>query len=132
MIGDTVPATSGVKIWIFNRVPMTLNQMLGAHWTKKTKDKRSWDDWVLARAGRRRGRVDLGRVKLTIQVYRKVKQDPDNRTGSVKYLVDALNRAGWLVDDSDEWLDLEVKPELIDRKKPRTEVIWTPIKDMKP
>lgn len=124
-IGDTVPAISGAKLWIFGRVPMTLNQMLGAHWGKKTRDKRSWDDWVLGICGLQGGKMGLKRVHLTIQVYRKGKQDPDNQKGSVKYLVDALNRAGWIIDDTEEWLDLEVKPEKIDRKEPRTEVMWT-------
>ena len=41
----------------------------------------------------------------------------------MKPLVDALNRMGWMVDDTLEWLKLEVV-ELVDRKNQRTEVHW--------
>lgn len=112
------------KIWIFDRVPLTLNKLLRAHWAEKKRDLESWKGWVLGVAGNRRGFDQRARVKVT--VYRARQQDPDNAVGSVKPLIDALNRLGWLVDDTTRWLDLEVE-ERIDRKEPRTEVYWEPL-----
>ena len=42
---------------------------------------------------------------------------------SCKYLVDALNSRGWMVDDSKLWLDSDVE-EVIDRKNRRTVIWW--------
>lgn len=63
------------------------------------------------------------RVRLEITVYRKARQDPDNAVASCKYLVDALQARGYLVDDSCDWLDLQVQ-EQVDRKNPRTQITW--------
>ena len=60
---------------------------------------------------------------MEILCHRKALQDPDNAVASCKYLVDALVARGWLVDDSEEWMDLKVE-EKIDRKNTRTEIRW--------
>lgn len=66
-------------------------------------------------------KLGVCRVRLGITVYRWNLQDKENLYGSTKFLTDAIVRAGWAVDDSHRWMDLEVK-ERIDRKEPRTEV----------
>lgn len=110
-------------IWIFDRVPLTLNKLLRTHWAGKKRDLESWKTWVLGIAGNKTG-VN-GKVRVTITVYRAKLQDPDNATGSVKPLVDALNRLGWMVDDSVKWLELEVSE--VATKDTRTEVYWEPL-----
>ena len=109
--------------WTFDRVPLTLNQLLRTHWAARGRDLESWKYHILAVAGNRHKLAKRGRVRLKIVVYRGKLQDPDNAVGSVKPLVDALKRLGWLVDDTLEYLDLEVV-ELVDRKNQRTEVHW--------
>jgi len=107
---------------------MRLNEMLNrwSHWGVNSRDKREWRCLVKERCGEMRG-IDF-RVHLGIIVFRKIKaQDPDNRVGSVKHLVDAINRCGWLVDDSDEWLDLAVA-EKVDGVGGLTTVYWTPLR----
>ncbi len=111
------------KIWIFARVPKTLNQLLRMHWRERTRDLESWKWCVLSVAGARPKMAKRCRVELKITAYRKALQDPDNAVGSCKNLIDALTRIGWLVDDSPAWLHLAVT-ERIDRKEPRTEVEW--------
>ena len=117
--------------WTFQRVPLTLNQLLRTHWAARGRDLESWKYHVLAAAGNRHRLAKRGRVRLRIVVYRAKRQDPDNAFGSVKHLVDALNRLGWLVDDTLEWLELEVV-EIVDRKNQRTEVHWEALSDGSP
>jgi len=120
-VGDT---TLPQKTWVFDRVPLTLNQLLRSHWAKRGRDLESWKYHVLAGAGNRHKLAKRGRIRLRIVVYRAKRQDKDNRYGSVKHLVDALTSVGWLVDDSTYWLDLEVE-EVVDRKNQRTQVTWS-------
>jgi len=112
-----------VKTWVFDRVPLTLNRYLRDHWAARKRDLESWKWHVLGAAGNRSRLAKRTRVLLKITVYRARLQDPDNAVGSVKPLVDALTRLGWMVDDSVEWLTLEVN-ERVDRKAQRTEVYW--------
>ena len=109
--------------WTFQRVPLTLNQLLRTHWRARSRDLEDWKWQILSVAGNRHRLAKKSRVRLKILVFRGRLQDPDNRYGSVKHLVDALVRLGWLVDDSDFWLQLEVV-EIVDRKAQRTEVTW--------
>jgi hypothetical protein len=121
-VGETLPPRNA-KLWIFDRVPVTLNRLLRMHWGAKKRDLESWGMWVLGVAGK--GPQPRGRVQLKITVYRAKLQDPDNSKGSVKPLVDALKAGGWMRDDSREWLDLEVE-ERVEREKKlrRTEIYW--------
>ena len=132
---------TGDRLWTFDRVPLTLNQLLRTHWAARGRDLESWKWHILGSAGKRDNQLLRAhwadgnrdklakhrRVRLEITVYRARLQDPDNAVGSVKPLVDALNHLGWLVDDTLEWLDLEVK-EIVDRKNQRTEVNWEALK----
>jgi len=121
--------------WTFPRVPVPGNKLVHGHWKVKHGERKMWGRQVLAiPPGPWRdnhvipeGWEKLCRVRLTITMYRWNRQDPGNRETSVKPLVDALVGRGWLVDDSDKWLDLVVPPEIIDRKRQRTEVTWEAI-----
>ena len=63
-----------------------------------------------------------------VKVYRERLQDPENKVGCVKPLIDARVKTEWLVDDSPKWLDLVVE-EQIDRKQQRTVVEWSVVDD---
>ena len=64
---------------------------------------------------------------MSIVVYRRTRQDPDNAYASVKNLLDALVKEGWLEDDSPELLSLRVFEREEPRKvEQRTEVLWRP------
>jgi hypothetical protein len=66
-------------------------------------------------------------VRVEIVVYRRMRQDPDNAYASVKPLLDELVRAGWLEDDSADFLSLKVS-ECVEARKAaeRTVVRWMP------
>ena len=67
-------------------------------------------------------------MRLSIVVYRRTRQDPDNAYASVKNLLDALVKEGWLEDDSPQLLSLRVS-ELEEPRKieQRTELFWKPV-----
>jgi hypothetical protein len=66
-----------------------------------------------------------GRARLEVKVYRWSLQDPDNAQASLKQLIDALVKEGWLADDSPRHLGLALSEE-VDREWQRTEITWMP------
>ena len=115
-----------MKFWTIPRIPKSANKMLRAHWAQRRQDQESWREHVRKSCGRRRRRFE-GKVRLSIMVYRRTRQDPDNAYASVKNLLDALVKEGWLEDDSPKLLSLRVgereEPRKVDK---RTEVLWRP------
>lgn len=111
------------------RVPMTLNRLLRSHWTVRRMERHAW--YLLVYNSIRHGpwnRLLLQRgaappkkrMEIKIVVTRTRPQDPDNAMGSVKPVLDALNRLGWIVDDSPRWLDLQFSE--VRGKKEQTEI----------
>ena len=114
------------RTWTLGRIPRSANRVLRAHWGARTHDKKSWIRYVLAACGRPPRRVEE-KIRLEVTVHRKKLQDPDNAVASVKPLLDALRRTGWLRDDSHEWLELSVKEVLEkNKRRQRTEITWRP------
>jgi len=68
-----------------------------------------------------------GRNRVTITMYRFKLLDPDNMVAAVKGVVDGLKEAGWLVDDSEEFLDLVVKQGHVRRHDIKTTIQWEPV-----
>jgi hypothetical protein len=65
---------------------------------------------------------ERGRVRVTIQMFRRNPMDQDGAVGACKPIFDAITKLGWARDDSVRWMTQEVLPVRIDRKRPRTEV----------
>ena len=76
---------------------------------------------MIGEAGRPTG-DPVGKARLTINVYRSRFQDKDNMYGSVKPIVDAINKLGWIIDDDRKNLDLKVDEIKAKRKDQRTEI----------
>ena len=58
-----------------------------------------------------------GRVILTATLYVWAKMDPDNCVARLKWPIDCLVHQGFLVDDSEKWLDFrEIPTQVVDRK----------------
>jgi hypothetical protein len=121
--------------WWLERIPKTANQMLRSHWASQRREVTAWaialrkvewphGPWHPDRRGHRNdgGLYLPAKVHLHILVLRRRLQDPDNAVASVKPLLDALKREGWLVDDSPRWLLLEVEERAAAAK--RTIVKW--------
>lgn len=98
------------KWWVIPYVPVSANEMLRMHWTRRRQEKKTWLGWF-GIAARRFGRAPW-KARVSIQVRRGELQDPDNAVASVKPLLDALRARGWLYDDSGVHLELEVKEEV--------------------
>lgn len=62
------------------------------------------------------------RRTLTTTLYVWAKMDKGNAVARLKWLEDSLVRNGLLVDDSEEWLDLRLPKQVIDRKNMRVEL----------
>lgn len=93
------------------RVPRLLdspNRWNGAHWKLKHKISQIWQIEIRAQAlppsvkpGRRRVEVERH-----VRSRRGFIRDDDNLRFSVKPLLDAMKRLGWIRDDAREWLEL--------------------------
>jgi len=99
------------------------NKMLRMHWTERYKIQKDYG-YLLKAAIEDKHRIKYMYEyrKVEIFSYRKQLLDPDNLVGSVKLLLDAIEEAGLIWEDSPEYLSLSVFQE-IDKKNPRTEVI---------
>ena len=93
--------------WFFPRVPLTQNQRERVGWRALSSNKKRWSELV-GLIAKHNPNPPPERVLLTITIKRPRRQDPGNREGSVKPLVDAINQHGWLVDDDDKHLELIV------------------------
>jgi len=114
-----------MKTWTIQKLPSALNQRNKWHWAKRARETKDWRLLVRAACGLPGTGEVQGKHRVTITMYRKRLQDPDNATASVKPVLDALVAWGWLVDDSNEYVDLTVKEEKA--KVQRTEIHWEPV-----
>lgn len=66
------------------------------------------------------------RARVCIKRFGLRALDRENLWGGTKAIVDCLKEAGLIVDDSEEWIDLEVRQERVhDRDQRRTEITIT-------
>lgn len=79
-------------------------------------EKKQWAD-IIAYTCRPKPPYPLARAKVTLHYYFKDKRrhDPDNYSG--KFILDGLVKAGILVDDSFQVIDLELKASVDTEKK---------------
>ena len=66
----------------------------------------------------------IGKYKRAVKVvsYRKRRLDPDNFTGGLKPLIDALKKRYFIYDDHEKYIDLQPE-QVVDKDNQRTEVI---------
>ena len=106
---------------------MTLNKYIRSHWAVRKKEVTTWR--LLLRSQHQAPELVEGKVKLVIKVFRSRRQDPDNAVGSMKPLIDAINREGWLVDDDLAHLELHVREFKSKRVDEHTEIEWGLLKE---
>jgi len=111
------------------RITPSLNKMLRTHWAELRKLKHTWGGEVQAATFDHdippAKTLEFRRMKIVS--YRTSLLDPDNLYGGVKILVDRLVEQGFLYDDRQSCLDLEVSQVKVKkRSEQRTEItiVW--------
>lgn len=85
----------------------SLNRTHGSHWSHYRKVQKAWREEVWAAAiNAKCGKPQYPRSSLTIERYGKRLLDPDNFTGGLKPICDALKLAGLILDDSPKHITL--------------------------
>jgi hypothetical protein len=111
-------------------VPLTGNRLLRAHWSVQRREVRRWEEAILRYVGcygPLRGTRVRRRAWIIVRVWRRRLQDEDNFQTSLKPVLDALRRCGWIYEDSRHWLVKDAVELPTKGTKPRTEieVRWT-------
>lgn len=117
--------------WVID-VPLetpSLNVWQRMHWAARSRLKKRWRDsvwaaWWNANARHEYPPRDRGRRRVTIYSRRFSKvRDFDRFIGGLVPLMDALVRAGAIVDDSDEWCEHGDHAQVVDRKNRGTRIV---------
>ena len=109
---------------VIDWVPPTLNQMLRRHWSEYRKARKLAAAYLLVSAGRAPASWSTeGCVEVCIQMYRRQGMDSDGAHGASKPLFDALVELGWARDDSPQSMKQIVGTVIVDRHRPRTEIM---------
>ena len=66
------------------------------------------------------------RMRLAATFYLWNKMDRGNMVARLKFIEDILVRCALLGDDNEEWLDLQMPKQVIDRKDRRVEIVLVP------
>lgn len=91
----------------FDELPPTLNRMLSSHWRTRANAKKRWELLLREKLGPDYRCPEPAEVVVTWRVMHE--QDDDNSKGRFKCIGDALQRAGYISDDSPDVLRLSVK-----------------------
>lgn len=88
------------------------------HWAKRRRYNKSWLSRVRLFARKPPATWDRKRrVVVAIVLFCTRRYDRDNAYGSVKPILDALRHLGWIENDSERWIDLDVSSQLVGRRK---------------
>ena len=112
--------------WSIPRIPVAHNKVLRQHWAVRRKDAQDWKMLCRAYCGLPHFdplRLDE-KITLKITVCRVRLQDPDNSVASLKPLIDAIRRLGWLKDDNEDYLRLITAQEKCSKAEECTRIQW--------
>jgi len=88
------------------------------HWAARDRYNKQWLRRVRLFARRPPKTWDpKRRVVVEIVLFCTRRYDRDNAYGSVKPILDALRHLGWVQNDSELWVDLDVSTQLVGRKR---------------
>lgn len=96
------------RFWSVPMVPMSPNQILGKHWSKKHNEVLKWRKAIVATCRHAPKGLITGKALVEIGIYRERLLDPDNAVAACKPILDALKRYGWIIDDNSKLLELKV------------------------
>ncbi len=108
-------------------IPISLNRYRNFHWAQKKAEVDRWQQLILMATGRYgpfHKNIIPRKTHMKIQVLRKRVQDLDNAWGSLKPMLDAMKRNGWIVDDRRSWLDIVAFEETSSRIEGTRISLW--------
>lgn len=90
-------------------LPMSMNQWGNAHWAVRKREADQITSAIGWLVKEQNIPPALGRRHVTVTIHKslrsRVTDDPSNRDGRSKAVLDALKKTGCIIDDSDKWLD---------------------------
>ena len=92
------------------------NQLLRMHWSRRRKLKIDYTWLILQAVGNQSSALNGAHIKITRRTCG-VEPDPDNLTASAKLILDALQQAGVIKDDSPKHVSLTVLWEKCSKRK---------------
>lgn len=101
-------------------VPPSLNKVLRMHWVVKRKLSTYWETLVWTLIPHKGNRWEGKKKQVLLTLHHSRFYDKDNAYGACKVVVDALKNCGFIMDDTEEWLDLNVEQEKCPHKQRRT------------
>lgn len=78
------------------------------HWSTRAKHRKEWEEAIWAECNGRPPKTTR-KIQLIITSIRSRLLDKDNLWGGCKQLIDSMVRLGIIKDDSENWLDLEIR-----------------------
>lgn len=100
-------------------IPYNVNRLRILHWATRAKWTKAWREqtaWALLQK-KKEWQGFTGRINLVITNFTISTMDRDNLYGSAKPIIDALRDVGLIKDDTEEYLNLEVKQEVVEKKE---------------
>ena len=101
-------------------VPPSLNKVLRMHWATKRRLSGRWQSLVWAMIPQRGNRWEQRKKRMVLTLHHSRLYDKDNAYGACKVVVDAMRHCGFIVNDTEEWLDLSVEQAKCPHKKRHT------------
>ncbi len=114
-------------------IPPSLSN-LRIHWSRRAPLMREFRETTFYEARKRykKPTEPFERVRIDGHFFGWNRRDPDNLISSLKPIIDGLVDAGFIVDDSQEHLELGTFGQEIDRTHQRLELTITPIERTEP
>lgn len=100
------------------------------HWRVTHRKKKAYYELVQASLAKAPLSWAAACPTLTATLYVWAKMDPDNCVARLKWPIDMLVGLGYLIDDSEDYLDFtQIPKQVIDRKNPRVEIALEEVSD---
>ena len=96
-----------MQIVIPNWTPTSINTLLGSHWAKARKLKQADQQVIAVHAYNAKITKATGKRKVNIEVTKSGRGRLPDADNLLKSCMDALKNCGYLIDDSNQWVEWE-------------------------
>ena len=93
------------------------------HWRTKNRKRQDYYQYAMVLAMKDAPRAPLPKARVRVTLYVWALMDYDNMIARLKWPLDVLVDAGWIVDDGPDCLEFaEMPSQFVDRKGQRVEI----------